>query len=120
MEYSNETLSFTIHFVTNPSPIMFNVISKQRFVEFGKTHPEARNAMLGFHRILETCKADNFAQLKLSFGSVDKAGKFTVFDVSGNKYRVVAVIHYDTRRIYVRGVFTHSEYDNWNEDNRGK
>jgi mRNA interferase HigB len=36
---------------------------------------------------------------------------FTVFDVAGNHYRIVAVVHYDKQRIYIRQVMTHAEYD---------
>jgi mRNA interferase HigB len=36
-----------------------------------------------------------------------------VFDVAGNNYRVVVVVHYRGKRIYVREVMTHSEYDKW-------
>jgi mRNA interferase HigB len=34
-----------------------------------------------------------------------------VFNIKGNDYRVVAAIHYDRQRMFVRGVFTHAEYD---------
>lgn len=56
-----------------------------------------------------------------TFNSADYVGgKYTVFDVGGNKYRVVGVIHYNTQRIYIHGVFTHEEYDKWTKEIRGK
>jgi len=60
----------------------------------------------------------SFAELRRAFGSADKVGKFTVFDIAGNRYRLVAAIHYDRRRVYVRHVLTHAEYDrdNWLND----
>lgn len=64
-------------------------------------------------------KADfgSFTELKRVFGSVDKVGKFTVFDIGGNKYRLVAAIHYNRRKVYIRHVLTHAEYDRdkWKE-----
>ncbi len=36
---------------------------------------------------------------------------YTIFDVGGSRYRIVAVIHYDKQRLYVRRVMTHAEYD---------
>jgi mRNA interferase HigB len=47
------------------------------------------------------------------FGSVDRVGGFCVFDIGGNKYRLVAAVHFDRQMLYVRHVFTHAEYDRW-------
>lgn len=48
---------------------------------------------------------------------MDKVGKFTVFDIGGNKYRLITAIHYNRKKIYIRRVLTHAEYDhsNWKE-----
>jgi mRNA interferase HigB len=59
-------------------------------------------------------KASNFSSfpdLKLMFPTADQVGKLTVFNVSGNKVRLVAAIHYNRERIYIRAVLTHDEYD---------
>jgi mRNA interferase HigB len=46
------------------------------------------------------------------FNSVDALGNDRfVFDISGNHYRLVGLIHYNIRTIYIRGIFTHVEYD---------
>lgn len=49
--------------------------------------------------------------------SADKVGKFTVFDIGGNKYRLIAAIHYNRKKVYIRHVLTHAEYDRgkWKE-----
>jgi len=59
----------------------------------------------------------SFADLKRVFRSVDKVGKFTVFDVGGNKYRLIAAIHYNRKKVYIRHVLTHAGYDQdkWKE-----
>lgn len=59
----------------------------------------------------------SFAELKRVYGSADKVGKFTVFDISGNKYRLVVAIHYNRKKVYIRHVLTHAEYDQdkWKE-----
>jgi mRNA interferase HigB len=46
-----------------------------------------------------------------------QVGKLTVFNIGGNKARLIAAIHYNTSRIYIRYVFTHKEYDRgtWKE-----
>jgi len=47
----------------------------------------------------------------------DKVGKLTVFNIGGNKVRLVAAIHYNRHKIYIRTVLTHTEYDkgDWKE-----
>jgi len=49
--------------------------------------------------------------------SADKVGKFTVFDIGGNKFRLVAAVHYNRKKVYSRHVLTHVEYDRgtWKE-----
>lgn len=54
---------------------------------------------------------ENFAALRALFPAADKVGKLTVFNIGGNKYRLIAAIHYNRKRIYIRAVLTHEEYN---------
>ncbi|OTP80603.1 hypothetical protein PAMC26510_01395 [Caballeronia sordidicola] len=49
--------------------------------------------------------------MKRTFNTVDYVAPFTVFDVGGNKYRVITDIHYNRKKVYIRYVLTHAEYD---------
>jgi mRNA interferase HigB len=51
------------------------------------------------------------------FSSADQVGKFTVFNIGGNKVRLIAAIHYNRKKVYIRAVLTHEEYDEnkWKE-----
>jgi mRNA interferase HigB len=65
-------------------------------------------------------KQNNFAsiaEVREIFPSADKAGKLTVFNIGGNKVRLIAAIHYNRRKIYIRAVLTREEYDQrkWKE-----
>lgn len=99
---------------------MGRVISKRPLIDFWEKYPESKGAMQAWYRIAGNCSAENFSELRKTFNAVDVAGKYTIFDIGGNKYRVVTVIHYDKQKIFIRGVFTHREYDKWTKDNRGK
>ena len=59
----------------------------------------------------------NFAELRAVFPSADRVGKLTVFNIGGNKVRLIAAIHYNRKKIYIRAVLTHAEYDEgrWRE-----
>lgn len=91
------------------------VIAKRPLIQFWRKHPGAEGALRSWLTVCRTRDFANFPELKRSFRTVDKVGKFCVFDIGGNKYRLVGVIHFNRRRIYVRAVLTHAEYDeaNW-------
>jgi len=59
----------------------------------------------------------NFVELRTMFPSADQVGKLTVFNIGGNKVRLIAAIHYNRQKIYIRAVLTHEEYDKgrWKE-----
>ena len=53
----------------------------------------------------------NLMEVRKTFSSADAIGKWMVFNIKGNQYRLVTEINYASSRIYVRHVLTHSEYD---------
>ena len=53
----------------------------------------------------------HFAQVKEQFGTASAVGERVVFNIAGNKYRLVAWINYEFRVVYVRFIGTHKEYD---------
>lgn len=95
------------------------VISNSALKEFWSVHPEAEGKMSAWYSAIKHCTKENFNELKQSFPSADYVPeKYTVFDVGGNAYRIVTVIHYDKQMVYIRGVYTHTEYDRWTKRNR--
>ena len=93
------------------------IISRKRLNEFAAVHLDAKPALMRWYRLARNRDFSNFQNLRATFPSADQVGKFTVFNIGGNKVRLVAAIHYNRRRIYVRAVLTHSEYDEqrWKE-----
>ena len=97
------------------------IISKTALVQFWTTHPQAESRLQAWYTALSKCHAHDYSELKQTFSTADYVPKkYTVFDVGGNAYRVIAVIHYNTQIAYIRAVLTHAEYDKWTRDNRGK
>lgn len=62
----------------------------------------------------------DFSELKNTFNASDVYGNCTIFDVGGNKYRIIAKVEYQKHLIFIRAVLTHSEYDKnkWQADCR--
>ena len=91
------------------------VVSNKALVEFAAAHPGSDRQLQTWRRLLESTEVADFAALRALMNSVDKAGDFFVFDVGGNKYRIVAAIHFNRGMLFVRHVFTHAQYDRWNK-----
>ena len=53
----------------------------------------------------------SFAALRATFASVDKVGNLYVFNIGGNKYRLIASVAFVVRTVWVKAVLTHAEYD---------
>ncbi|MEO5566440.1 MAG: type II toxin-antitoxin system HigB family toxin [Luteimonas sp.] len=89
------------------------VISNKALVDFAIGHPGAGDVLQAWRKLLESATVANFAGLRTLLNSVDKVGDYVVFDIGGNKYRIVAAVHFNRRLVYVRHVFTHAQYDRW-------
>jgi len=89
------------------------VISNKTLVDFASRYPEANVPLQTWRKLVEAGTFDGFAQLKASFGAIDRVGDFYVFDIGGNKFRLITAIHFDRQMLFVRAVFTNKEYDKW-------
>ena len=89
------------------------VISNKTLKEFSAIHPQADIALQAWRQIIESREFGSFSDLKQVFNSVDRVGDFYVFNIGGNKYRLIAAIHFDKSRLFIRHVFTHAEYNHW-------
>lgn len=89
------------------------VISNKKLKDFAAKHTEADTPLQEWRRIIEVTRFASFADLKKTFRPTDRVKTYYVFDISGNKYRIVTAIHFNTQLLYIREVFTHKEYDAW-------
>jgi len=94
-----------------------HVITKKRLDEFAKMHPDCRSALETWYRIVKNNNFSSFTKLKEHFPGADMVSKLTVFNIGGNKVRLVAAIHFNRNKLYVRHVLSHAEYDKgkWKE-----
>jgi mRNA interferase HigB len=92
-----------------------HVISIKMLRDFWSKHPEAESVLRQWHAIVENTEFKDFAHIKEFFNSADYIPPYIVFDVAGNNYHVVVVVQYRSKRVYVREVMTHKEYDKWSK-----
>ena len=88
-----------------------HIITRKRLNEFARKHPEAESGLEHWYRTLKNQEIGSFAELRALFPSADQVGGLTVFNIGGNKARLIAAVHYNRRKIYIRAVLTHPEYD---------
>ena len=92
-----------------------HIISFKALRIFWEKHPSAQASLRNWHTVIEHSTLEDFNHLKQIYNSVDYVKPYTIFDVAGNNLRLIAVIHYNMERVYVRHVFTHREYDDWSK-----
>lgn len=90
-----------------------HIISLKMLCDFWHKHPETEQPLRNWHTVAEHSRFVDFAELRQTFGSADYAAPYTVFDVGGNNYRLIAVVRYRDGKIFVRWVMSQREYDNW-------
>ena len=86
-------------------------ISKKKLRDFWERHPDAQAPLASWYRLMEKGTYRNFAELRKTFPGVDKVGDLCVFNVGGNKYRLIAAVAFEWQKVFVKAVMTHEEYD---------
>jgi mRNA interferase HigB len=89
------------------------LISNRALTDFANLHPAAHTPLQAWRLLIERNRFRHFSDLRNTFNTVDRVSDFYVFDISGNCYRVIAAIHFNTQMLFVRQVLTHSEYNHW-------
>lgn len=73
--------------------------------------PEWSPSLDGWYRVMKRGSFASSGELRKTFGSVDKVGRLFVFNVGGNKIRLIAAIHSNTGKVFIRAVLSHADYD---------
>ena len=94
-----------------------HIITRKRLNDFAGKHPETRASLAKWYQLVKKPDFASFAELRTIFASADQVGKLTVFNIGGNKVRLIAAIHYNRKKVYIRAVLTHEEYNlgKWKE-----
>lgn len=100
-----------------------HVISIKKLKDFWEDprHPDAERALRWWYQQVRQALWETPADVRATFNTADPVGRKMVFDVGGNKYRVIAVIDYEGHKVFIRFVLDHQEYDrgHWKKDTFG-
>src|SRR6267142_1746739 len=89
------------------------VISRRKLRKFWENpeHPHSQGPLLEWYQVVTRAEWRRFADVKNICQACDQVGSKTVFDVGGNRYRIITVIDYERQRVYIRAVLDHKGYD---------
>jgi mRNA interferase HigB len=88
------------------------IISKSIINQFGEAHPDCKDAILNWYCTTKIANWSNYHELKTNFNSADSVGNNRyVFNIKGNHYRLIALILFETRTLFILFIGTHKEYD---------
>lgn len=94
-----------------------HIITRKRLNDFAAAHPDVKSGLQHWYKLMKAGSFQSFVELRTIFPNADQVGKLTVFNIGGNKARLIAAIHYNRKRVYIRAILTHAEYDEgeWKE-----
>lgn len=84
---------------------------REHFEPFHNLHKDAKAPLEAWEKLIKAKDYKHYADLKNTFGSADYVKPHTVFDIAGNKYRLISLIVYPSSLVSVEDVLTHKEYD---------
>lgn len=87
-----------------------HVISRKTLLSFWEQYPDSKEPLLRWYKIVERGEFTSFESLRATFPSADKVDNWIVFNIGGNKYRLITSIHFNRGKVYIRHVLTHKEY----------
>jgi mRNA interferase HigB len=87
-----------------------HVISRKKLKEAASRYGVLEGPLDAWFRIAKKAAWKNLQDVRKTFATADSVGKWTIFNVKGNQYRLIVEINYTFGRIYVRHILTHAEY----------
>ncbi|NCN11221.1 MAG: type II toxin-antitoxin system HigB family toxin [Leptospira sp.] len=88
-----------------------HIISWKKLDDFIRKNPNSESPLKSWFKILKNSNFKDFNELRKVFNSVDQVENLTVFNIGGNKFRLIVAIHFNRQKVFIRNVLTHSEYD---------
>jgi len=75
-----------------------HIITRKRLNDFAKVHPDCAAGLVQWFNEMRHANFSNIQEVRAIFPHADKVGKFTVFNIGGNKVRLIAAIHYNRKK----------------------
>jgi mRNA interferase HigB len=88
------------------------IVTFRTIHEYAINHPDSDTPLRSWYKHTRESDWSCFADMRQTFGSVDSVGNNRfVFNIKGNDYRLIAIVIFASRKVYIRFIGTHEEYD---------
>ena len=88
------------------------IVTLKTLKDYTTNHPDLKYILMDWYDKVKIAEWNNLSKIKNDFNSVDYVGNNRyVFDIKGNRYRLVVIIIFISKKVYIRFIGTHSEYD---------
>lgn len=95
------------------------MIARPQLEAFKQQYPEAAQALENWEATVTSLRFSSFAELQQQLNTVDLVnGIFLVFNIMGNRYRLITGVYWPQPALYLKHFFTHKEYDAWSQGQR--
>jgi mRNA interferase HigB len=91
--------------------IPMHLISRKKLREGWVGDPELERHLRAWIKVVEGATRRRFSDVRATISHADQVGRFTVFNILGNRFRLICVIHYNRGKVYIRDILSHAEYD---------
>ncbi len=88
-----------------------HIITRKRLNDFAAMHPDVGSSLAHWYKLIKAGSFHSFVERRTVFPNADLVGNLTVFNIGGNKVRLITAIHYNRQKVYIRAVLTHAEYN---------
>jgi mRNA interferase HigB len=87
------------------------IIKRAALVRFWSRHPDAKASLEAWYGVVRKATWSTPMEMKQVYGNAHLVGRRTVFNIAGNKYRLIARANDVSQTVFVLHVLTHSDYD---------
>jgi mRNA interferase HigB len=87
-----------------------HVISYKAIRNFTADRPDSKPALDNWYRVASSSRWESFADVRQTFGSADWVRPSVVFNIAGNRYRLIAEVNFRSQTLFIRDLLTHAEY----------
>ncbi len=105
------TLQFRLTNDRNMLSFPMRILGTDNILAFVAAYPDSSSSLKSWKQTMQENNFKHFPNLKQSFGSADYVKPYTVFNIAGNKYRLISLIEYSISTVAVQKIMKHSEYD---------
>lgn len=88
-----------------------NTLTLKKIRKFVSAHPDSNSSLRSWYKMARQARWRNLAEVRQVYPNADLVGNYTVFNIRGNHYRLIAEINYQFQQILIREILTHEEYD---------